>query len=118
MKHIINYEILTLENSNLSIDDYNIKYAYLYILRNKHKLDLENSKENFNITCDFKIKNYYYLIFWAFRGVKKFTLITDDIKDLKITNYLFKTEDSYVLRKIKKNFLHILMKYLTNNILI
>ena len=107
MKHIINHKILTLENSNLSIDDYSNKYAYMYILRSKYKLDLENSKENFQITCDFKIKNYYYLIFWALKEVNNFTLITDNIKDLKITNYLFKTEDSYVLRRKNVFFTHI-----------
>ena len=98
MKFTINYNILTLENSNLSIDDYSNKYAYMYILKNKFPFDLDNSKNHFQITCDFKIKSNYYLIFWAFKNIKNFIITSDNIKELKITDYLFKTEDSYVFK--------------------
>jgi len=103
MKHIINYKIKTIENSNKLINDYSNQYGYFYILRNTYQLDIDNLEKKFNIVVDFKFKNHYYLIFWAFKKTNSLILISDNIDKLKITNYLVKTEDSYILNKLFDN---------------
>lgn len=96
----IKYKILVSENSNKKINNFQLQYGYMYILKNNYLI--KNLKNNyFVLTNDFKYNNKYYLIFWVKKIIKNFKIITKNIDNLFITYFLIKPEDSYVITKKK-----------------
>jgi len=88
------------ENSNNKIDDYQLKYCYMYIIKSKKEYEINNDNNILKIINNFKIEDNYYLILWNQKEDVKIKF-NNYKSPIYITNILIKTEDSYVIAKNK-----------------
>ncbi len=90
--------IKTCENSS-NINSYEMKYCYMYMLKSKYDFKIKN--ENIKIISYFSYNKNYYLILWT--EINNINLEFIFYKEpIYITNFLLKTEDTYVFAKNKK----------------
>ena len=91
--------IKTCENSNNLLDEYSMKYCYMYIIYSPSNFIINNINDELVFVNYFNYKDNYYLILWSKQNIKiDFIEYKNPIYS---TNFLVKTEDTYVFAKIK-----------------